>query len=235
VAQGAETCLHAAPHKAAAKRRKTVKNITINYDRVRIAGRRGTHVTLAALALCTFAAAGKAQCGITRAPQSTMALRATQTARPQLALRPGNPPGEAPEATTTPASNSIVGFWHVKFVSGGQLVDEGFDQWHSDGTEILNDTPPPATGNVCLGVYGQVPSPSAIINATKPSYKLKHLAWTFDDAGNVNGTAVIGELVSVSANGATFTGTCTLDVYDLMNNLLFHEDGQITGERITVD
>jgi hypothetical protein len=49
----------------------------------------------------------------------------------------------------------IIGLWDIKFYSGGQLVDEGFDAWHGDGTETLNDTPPPVTGNVCLGVWAQ--------------------------------------------------------------------------------
>src|ERR1700730_2855801 len=43
-------------------------------------------------------------------------------------------------AENTQEEVSIVGLWHVLFVSGGQPFDEGFDIWHSDGTEILNDT-----------------------------------------------------------------------------------------------
>jgi len=42
-----------------------------------------------------------------------------------------------------PAGAAIVGFWHVKFISkgtgfipDGTVVDMGFSQWHSDGTEI---------------------------------------------------------------------------------------------------
>jgi hypothetical protein len=35
-------------------------------------------------------------------------------------------------------------------------VDVGFEQWHSDGTEMLNDTPPPASGNVCLGTWEKI-------------------------------------------------------------------------------
>src|SRR5690349_15288093 len=34
--------------------------------------------------------------------------------------------------------HSIVGLWSFKMVSGGQTVDFGYQEWHSDGTELLN-------------------------------------------------------------------------------------------------
>jgi hypothetical protein len=55
---------------------------------------------------------------------------------------------------------SIVGFWHVKFVSegttgipDGTIIDMVFSQWHSDGTEILNSSrpPPPAIAASACG------------------------------------------------------------------------------------
>ena len=57
-------------------------------------------------------------------------------------------------------SVSIVGFWHVVFTSqgttnppipDGAVVDQGFSQWHSDNTEILNSSRPPVIGSFCLG------------------------------------------------------------------------------------
>ena len=53
------------------------------------------------------------------------------------------------------ADDQIVGFWNVEFVLGdGTVVDHGFAQWHSDGTEIMNSgSRPPATSNFCLGVW----------------------------------------------------------------------------------
>ena len=79
------------------------------------------------------------------------------------------PVQQAAASTGASGPASIVGLWHVIFVSGGQLFDEGFDAWHSDGTEILNDTAPPqpanGAGTVCLGVFKK----------TGPgTYKLKH-------------------------------------------------------------
>ncbi len=121
---------------------------------------------------------------------------------------------------------SIVGLWRVAFTVGGQIVDEGFDVWHNDGTEILNDTVAPSTGNVCLGVWEQT---------ARRTYKLKHPSWTFDALGLLNGTAIIGEVIKLDRDGKTFSGTTTLDVYDLDENLLVHFEGEITGKRITVN
>src|ERR1041385_339196 len=65
---------------------------------------------------------------------------------------------------TTAAAASIIGFWHTVFLvdpeggystAGPNVFDEGFDSWHSDGTETLNDISPPPTGNVCMGVWNQ--------------------------------------------------------------------------------
>jgi hypothetical protein len=64
------------------------------------------------------------------------------------------------------ASASIVGLWKVQLISlgnvshspsipDGAIIDFGYAQWHSDGTEILNSGGhAPATGNFCLGVWG---------------------------------------------------------------------------------
>lgn len=124
------------------------------------------------------------------------------------------------------ADPSIVGLWKTTLTSGGQVVDEGFDQWNSDGTEVLNDDPPPQTGNVCLGVY---------VKSAMSTYKLKHPSWTFDASGNVNGTAIIRELVIVGQGGNTYQGTYSIEVYDLQGNRLAQFGGTISATRITVD
>ena len=105
-------------------------------------------------------------------------------------------------------------------------MDQGFDQWNVGGTEILNDTPPPATGNVCLGVWAQI---------GQLSYKLNHPSWTFDNAGNLNGTVIIREQVVIDPRGNSFAGAFTYYVYDLKGNLLDRVNGTITGQRITAD
>lgn len=125
---------------------------------------------------------------------------------------------------------SIVGLWHVFFVSGGQPFDEGFDEWHSDGTEILNDTAPPqpanGAGTICLGVYKK----------TAPAtYKLRHPFWSFDANGNLAGSGVILETVVVDEDGDSYHGTFTFDQFNLSGNLIFEATGDLNAKRITVD
>jgi hypothetical protein len=132
-----------------------------------------------------------------------------------------------------PAGAAIVGFWHVKFISkgtgfipDGTVVDMGFSQWHSDGTEILNSSRPPATSNFCLGVWEK----------TGPfSYKLNHFALSSDLNGNMIGPANIREDVTLDAQGASYAGTFSIDQYDTSGNLLVHIIGEVKATRITVD
>src|SRR4051812_36831504 len=80
----------------------------------------------------------------------------------------------------------ITGLWFVTFYSEGVAFDQGFDVWHSDGTEILNDNGPPepawSTGSFCMGVWKLT---------GHNTYKLKHVGWNFDGNGNLSGRLVI--------------------------------------------
>jgi hypothetical protein len=144
---------------------------------------------------------------------------------------------------------SIVGFWHVKFISDGVTtgipggipkgaeVDAGYSQWHRDGTEILNSAGrAPNTSSFCLGVWEQ----------TGPrKYVLNHFAAAWDPtkgavgpagpAGELIGPANIREEVTLSPNGDSFEGTFTIDNYNESDNLLSHLQGTITGTRINVN
>ena len=121
---------------------------------------------------------------------------------------------------------SIVGLWKINFLADGQVIDQGFDAWHGDGTETLNDSVPPSTGNVCLGVWEKTAS---------RTYKLKHLSWNYDAAGNAVGITIIRELIRLDRNGNAYNGTLVFQVYDLADHLLFQGNGEVTGRRITVD
>ena len=121
---------------------------------------------------------------------------------------------------------SIVGLWKVAFLAGGQVIDQGFDAWHADGTETLNDFVPPTTGNVCLGVWERTGA---------RTYKLKHLSWNYDANGNAIGIVVIHELVKLDRSGNSYQGTLTVEVFDLHDTLLFQDSGELTGRRITAD
>jgi hypothetical protein len=114
-------------------------------------------VVFAMLVMACFTAVNaSAQCGASdghlASNTATAMLMRSATKAPKAPSAQGN--GGAP------AGSAIVGFWHVTFVSkgtgfipDGTIVDMGFSQWHSDGTEILNSSRPPATSNFCLGVW----------------------------------------------------------------------------------
>jgi hypothetical protein len=131
------------------------------------------------------------------------------------------------------SDGQIVGFWKFKFVSEGSsgipdgaVVDNGFTQWHSDGTEITNSFRPPATGNFCLGVWQQTGS---------SSYALNHFALGWDLLGNFIGPVQIREKVTLNHNASQFTGTFTIDQFNPAGTVLAHVQGQVTGTRITVN
>lgn len=131
------------------------------------------------------------------------------------------------------ADERIVGFWKIKFVSvgtpgipDGAVIDNGLAQWHSDGTEIMNSSRVPATGNFCLGVW-QKGGPS--------SYDLNHFGLSFDPAGNFIGPAQIREHVTLNHKADQYEGTFTIDQYDSSGNALVHITGRVTATRITVD
>lgn len=140
--------------------------------------------------------------------------------------------GGAAAQTATTNSNqgnpSIVGLWKVDVLFGGQVVDQEFDQWFSDGLELMVDTSAPATENVCQGVWKQI---------APRCYQLTHPSWLFDGpSGVVTNIVVIRETVTVSANGKTFSGKGSIDLLDLDGNLLDHQDGfTLKAARIMVN
>jgi hypothetical protein len=102
--------------------------------------------------------------------------------------------------------HSIVGLWSFKMTSGGQVVDFGYQEWHSDGTEILNSgTRAPATGDFCMGAWTQ----------TAPSrFHLNHYPLVVDNNGTLQARVVLKMDVTVDPSGKMFSGTFTQDVYD---------------------
>lgn len=128
--------------------------------------------------------------------------------------------GAANQPSTGPA---IVGLWSVTFYSGGVIVDQAFDVWHSDGTEVLNDYTNPIEGNVCLGVWAQT---------SGGAFKLKHPSWTFDASGNLTGTAEIDETVTVGPNGSAYEGSYTISFFDLQGNPIGTYPGAIKATRV---
>ena len=121
----------------------------------------------------------------------------------------------------------IVGFWSVKYVLPDDTVlGGGFQQWHSDGTEIHNADGPAAQGNVCLGVWKKT---------ARSHYKLNHFYLSSDPATDTLQNRVqIREEIDLDRGGDKHSGTFTIDGYDLAGNLSFHVEGTVEATRITV-
>ena len=178
-----------------------------------------------------FATRVSAQCGYLEGSTAPASFElATSSGRGQARSMPASLPS-APDRSSD--GDGIVGFWKVAFVAQGNpgipdgaVIDFGFAQWHGDGTEILNSSRPPATGNFCLGVWK---------NSGHSRYKLNHFGLSSDLSGNMIGPANIREEVTLGRDGNTYAGTFTIDQLDLSGNVLAHIAGKVKATRITVD
>ncbi len=133
--------------------------------------------------------------------------------------------------------DDIVGFWNITVIgkgngpaSGfdGQIIDQGLQQYHDDGTEMLNSSNQnPATQNYCMGVWEQ----------TGPyHYKLNHFAYLYSGGtpNKVSGLAHITQEVDLSHDGNEISGHETTELYTLDRNLFLTLKGVLTGHRVKV-
>jgi hypothetical protein len=182
-----------------------------------------------ALALSTvFAVSTKASCGLPTTSGLGVALPQSQLFEAEAAMQESSETDQ--ESETNKEHASLVGLWKVTLHSGGQVVFVGFDQWHSDGTEILNTNespgPPNGTGGVCLGVYKKT---------GLRTYKSRHPVWIFDGSGTLVATVDIREKITVDRSGNRYRGSFSILRYDLDGNLIGRVDGTLTATRITPD
>lgn len=133
---------------------------------------------------------------------------------------------------------SMIGLWHEVFIAEGNTgsglppdgaeVDSALSEWHNDGTEATLDSRPPATGDVCMGVWKRLGD---------RHYLLNHFGIAFDPTIDPNtplGFANIRQDIVISRDSQTFTGTFSLDQYDAKGNLLVEIKGKLIGTRITL-
>jgi len=180
-------------------------------------------VLLAAVACCNLLVQSAAACDKNKLARLASGSSLT---------REGKIPSQILEQKATSAAPmgrpaSMVGLWNVVDTNQGQVVDLFFDTWNADGNEFFIDGTNPAADNVCQGTWEQVGA---------HTYKLKHISWTFDDSGNLNGTAIFHDVVTVSRDGNSYTGTENVYIYDLNGNLIQEYLGdQLQATRIMVD
>jgi hypothetical protein len=138
---------------------------------------------------------------------------------------------------------SIVGMWQFTFTSTGNSafgipdgapLDQGYSQWHSDGTEIMNSGRDPVTQSFCLGTYA---------SDGHRTYSLNHFALSWDNTGKFCkaiapatncfvGPTNIREQVTLNLQGDTYTGHVSITQYDTNNNAMFTLLGTVVGHRI---
>jgi hypothetical protein len=177
---------------------------------------------------------------------------APSTPQDSIALQQVQPDAQNPLALATPAalardlsnasnqnSVSIVGMWNFQFISvgnttrnppiaDGTVINLGYNQWHSDGTEIFNSAVrSPAQSNFCLGVW---------VKTGQSTYQLNHFALNYAAAtGALIGRILVVEKVTLSPGGTQYSGTFTETVFDTNGNKTDYVVGQVTATRITVD
>ena len=179
--------------------------------------------TLGAFVL-TVAFVPNAHAGCGNTPGSIGALNANL-------LSLGKSTSAAANSAPQPAGSDIVGMWEIELVAKnipnappeGIVIDHGYSQWHSDGTEIKNSSRPPATGNFCLGVWKRTGG---------STYSLTHRVLSFNPDGTPEGPGSLHEVVVLERGGNTFTGTFTFDQFDTLGNLKIHIEGVVRATRI---
>ena len=139
------------------------------------------------------------------------------------------------------SDDRIVGMWHVTFTAeGNELgppdgtpIDNSLVVWHSDHTEIMASSRPAQDGDICMGIWEKT---------GKSKYKLNHFAWFANDTanaptgvGNPTGPVRLLEEVTLSPDGRHYTGTFTVDAYDVAGNQVAHVVGTIAATRVTID
>jgi len=154
---------------------------------------------------------------------------------PPIAL----PALDMPATVDSSGSPSITGMWSIQFISKGNtqhnppipdgaVLDFGFGHWHPDTTEFFNSGGrAPSTQNFCMGVWRQTGA---------GSYQLNHFAYSYDATSGVLGNSVdIKELLTLDASGNSYSGTFSINVYDLNGNQVDKVTGTIAAARLTVN
>jgi hypothetical protein len=182
----------------------------------------GFRLAVFSLVVVACGATAMASCGDSLSAMAATAL-AVRSQSPASQLSVPNGAGAASETAVNP---SIVGLWHIRFLVGGQTIQEAFQIWNTGGTEAHNPNVDPRGGNICLGAWKE---------AGSRTVKLTHRVWSYDANGNFLGTINLNESLVLGDRGNTHSGSFTLDFYDPLGNFMFQVPGSVVGERISPD
>ncbi len=197
---------------------------------------RFAHVLQAVAIGAAFASTAAAGCGDVSTLQPPFQFVDSQSAT-LLAMR-------APSAkSATNAMNNDatpVGMWNVQFISlgngghnppipDGALIDFGYNQFHQEGTEILNSGGHAAnTGNFCLGVW---------VRTGMFTYEVNHFALSYSaTTGALVNKINISEQVTLDPSGNQYSGTFTIYIFDATGTQQVDQlAGTLAATRVTVD
>jgi len=200
---------------------------------------RAVTTTLSAAVVGMLLVPAASACALTDQPAPSASLQLMQDSQdPRELVSSASLPLELSNLANG-RSPSLVGMWSFQFISMGNTTHNpsiadgtqllwGYNQYHSDETEILNaGTRSPAQQNFCLGVWQQTGD---------FTYQVNHFALNYNaTTGALVGKILVVEMVTVSPGGTAFSGTFAETVFDTNGNQTDHLTGQVKGQRITVD
>ena len=180
-------------------------------------------LTMGMGALCTlFAPGASAGCG--KGIASRLQVMMPRTEKQAYRMMPSAAQTEQDAAA---AGRGVTGLWLTSVSVGGQVLFQAFESFTGDGLEFLNDNGSPLEGNVCFGTWTEAP---------KDTVKVYHPSWNYDMTGNLIGTVIIKEQITLDPGGNSFKGTVVVDSYDLNGQISGPEfRADLSGKRITTD
>jgi len=183
-------------------------------------------IGLLLLMVAIFSATSMAQCGGSFSELVVAAASIRSQSKGSQLASPSSAQNQSAATNDNAVYTSIVGFWHIRFLVGGQQIQEVFQIWNAGGTEVHNPNVDPRQGNICLGAWKE---------AAPQTFKLTHRVWFYDTNGNFQGTGHLSETLTLGNRGNSHSGSFTLGIYDPFGNLVAEIPGTVLGERISPD
>jgi hypothetical protein len=142
----------------------------------------------------------------------------------------------------------IVGLWQWSYTSEGSapvapdgaVVDSGYKQLFADHNElVVSGERAPLTGAVCIGMWQKVGEHTYVVNHFGAGWEPDN---PIDQTKNKNlesflGPARIQEVIVLSEDGKSFTGSFTADQFTNADTKtpFVHLQGKLAGKRLTIN